>query len=94
MFMKNRIQKYKSKLSFTSNYLEQCIIEGSKRIGWSEKWHKPGAAPGVTVIWDPWADGVEPCCYVVFVRMYDRAVVDNMASGAHHVENWRSITVA
>ncbi|MBK8470361.1 MAG: hypothetical protein IPL45_11430 [Actinomycetales bacterium] len=50
-------------------------------------------APGVTVTWDPWADGVEPCCYVVFVRMYDRAVVDNMASGAHHVENWRSITV-
>ncbi len=47
MFMKNRIQKYKSKLPFTSNYLEQCIIEGSKRIGWSEKWHKPGAAPGV-----------------------------------------------
>jgi xanthine dehydrogenase molybdenum-binding subunit len=47
MFMKNRIQKYKSKLPFTSNHLEECIIEGSKRIGWSEKWHKPGAAPGV-----------------------------------------------
>jgi CO/xanthine dehydrogenase Mo-binding subunit len=47
MFMKNRIQKYKSKLPSTSNYLEQCIVEGSKRIGWSEKWHKPGAAPGV-----------------------------------------------
>lgn len=47
MFMKNRIQKYKSKLPFTSNYLEQCIIEGAKRIGWNEKWHKPGAATGV-----------------------------------------------
>jgi CO/xanthine dehydrogenase Mo-binding subunit len=47
MFMRNRIQKYKSKLPFTSNYLEQCIIEGSKRIGWSEKWHKPGATGGV-----------------------------------------------
>jgi xanthine dehydrogenase molybdenum-binding subunit len=46
MFMKNRIQKYKSKLPFTSNYLEQCIIEGSKRIGWNEKWHKPGAMGG------------------------------------------------
>ena len=43
MFQKNRIQKYKSKLPFTSNHLEECIIEGSKRIGWNEKWHKPGA---------------------------------------------------
>jgi xanthine dehydrogenase molybdenum-binding subunit len=47
MFMRNRIQKYKSKIPFTSNYLEECIIEGSKRIGWSEKWHKPGAMGSV-----------------------------------------------
>jgi xanthine dehydrogenase molybdenum-binding subunit len=46
MFMRNRIRMYKSKIPFTSNYLEQCIIEGSKRIGWSEKWHKPGATSG------------------------------------------------
>jgi CO/xanthine dehydrogenase Mo-binding subunit len=47
MFMKNRAQKYKTKLPFTSNYLEQCIIDGAKRIGWTEKWHKPGAMGGV-----------------------------------------------
>ena len=47
MFMRNRIQKYKSKIPFTSNYLEECIIEGSKRIGWNEKWHKPGVMGGV-----------------------------------------------
>jgi CO/xanthine dehydrogenase Mo-binding subunit len=46
MFMRNRIQKYKSKIPFTSNHLEQCIVEGSKRIGWNEKWHKPGAISG------------------------------------------------
>lgn len=46
MFMKNRIQKYKSKLPFTSNYLEQCILEGAKKIAWAEKWHKPGALGG------------------------------------------------
>jgi xanthine dehydrogenase molybdenum-binding subunit len=46
MFQKNRIQKYKSKTPFTSNYLEECIVEGAKRIGWSEKWHKPGAMSG------------------------------------------------
>jgi xanthine dehydrogenase molybdenum-binding subunit len=43
MFEKNRIQKYKSKIPFTSNYLDECIAEGAKRIGWNEKWHKPGA---------------------------------------------------
>ena len=42
MFMKNRIQKYKSKIPFSSNYLDECIVEGSKRIGWQDKWHKPG----------------------------------------------------
>jgi CO/xanthine dehydrogenase Mo-binding subunit len=47
MFMRNRAQKSKGKLAYTSNYLEQCIVEGSKRIGWSEKWHKPGVAAGV-----------------------------------------------
>lgn len=46
MFQKNRIQKYKSKIPFTSNYLEECIVEGAKRIGWNEKWHKAGAMPG------------------------------------------------
>jgi len=46
MFMRNRIQKYKSKTPFTSNFLEQCISEGSKRIGWQEKWHKAGATGG------------------------------------------------
>ena len=46
MFMRNRIRLYKNKTPFTSNYLEQCIVEGSKRIGWNEKWHKPGATSG------------------------------------------------
>jgi xanthine dehydrogenase molybdenum-binding subunit len=46
MFQKNRIQKYKGKTPFTSNYLEECIIEGAKRISWSDKWHKPGASSG------------------------------------------------
>ena len=46
IFEKNRIQKYKSKIPFTSNYLDECIAEGAKRIGWNDKWHKPGAISG------------------------------------------------
>lgn len=50
-------------------------------------------SPGITVTWDPWADGVEACCYVVFVRLYDRAIVGNVWNGGHTYENWRSITI-
>lgn len=51
-------------------------------------------APGITVTWDPWGDDVEPCCYVVFVRLYDRAIVNNVWNGGHTYQNWRSITIA
>lgn len=46
MFQKNRVRMYKGKVPFTSNYMEECIVEGAKRIGWSEKWHKAGASSG------------------------------------------------
>ena len=50
-------------------------------------------SPGITVTWDPWADDVEPCCYVVFVRLFDRAITDNVWNGGHTFQNWRSITI-
>lgn len=51
-------------------------------------------APGITVTWDPWATDVELCCYVVFVRLWDRAIVSDSWDGGHLFQNWRSITVA
>ena len=42
----------------------------------------------------PWAAGVEPCCYVIYVRIYDRAIVNNAYSGRHSNSNWHSITIA
>ncbi|MBI4490171.1 MAG: xanthine dehydrogenase family protein molybdopterin-binding subunit [Deltaproteobacteria bacterium] len=46
MFQKNRIRLYQNKTPFTSNAMEECILEGAKRIGWNDKWHKPGATSG------------------------------------------------
>lgn len=46
MFLKNRVRLYKNKTPFSSIALEECIVEGAKRIGWNERWHKPGATPG------------------------------------------------
>jgi xanthine dehydrogenase molybdenum-binding subunit len=46
MFLKNRAVRSKGKSEFSSNALEACIVEGAKKIGWNEKWHKPGVALG------------------------------------------------
>jgi len=46
MFMRNRARLYHHKIPFTSNAMEECIVEGAKRIGWNEKWHKAGASSG------------------------------------------------
>jgi CO/xanthine dehydrogenase Mo-binding subunit len=44
MFFRNRAQLSKGKNAFSSNAIEACIVEGAKKIGWHEKWHKAGAA--------------------------------------------------
>ena len=51
-------------------------------------------APGIDIAWDPWAAGVDPCCYVIFVDIYDRAIVNNSYAGRHANSNWHSITIA
>ncbi|MBI2352233.1 MAG: xanthine dehydrogenase family protein molybdopterin-binding subunit [Deltaproteobacteria bacterium] len=46
LFLRNRARLYHGKIPFTSNAMEECIVEGAKKIGWNEKWHKPGASAG------------------------------------------------
>lgn len=46
MFLKNRVRLAKGKIAFTSNFMEECILEGAKKIAWNEKWHKPGVSAG------------------------------------------------
>ncbi len=45
-------------------------------------------------LWDPWAAGVDPCCYLIFVDIWDRTIVDNALSATpHYRSNWHSITI-
>ena len=45
-------------------------------------------------IWDPFdTPGIEPCCYLVWVDIWDRAIVNNVWSGGHGNSNFRSITI-
>ena len=45
-------------------------------------------------LWDPSQAGITPCCYLLDVRIYDRAIVNNYWSGGHASEGWHSITIA
>jgi len=51
-------------------------------------------APGIDIVWDPWAAGVDPCCYVIEVHIWDRAIVNNSYAGRHTSSNWHSLTIA
>jgi hypothetical protein len=51
-------------------------------------------APGITFSWNPWNDGIKPCCYVVFFKIWDRAIVNNSWNGQHWNQNWMSVTIA
>jgi len=52
-------------------------------------------APGIDIPWDPWRAEIESCCYVIFFRIYDRAITNNAWSGGNSPgETWRSITIA
>jgi hypothetical protein len=50
--------------------------------------------PGITFLYDPWAAGVEPCCYVLEVVVGDRAIVNNTVYAAHTVSSVHSITIS
>lgn len=47
-----------------------------------------------TFLWDPWAAGINPCCYLIDVRIQDRVIAGNYWSGGHANENWQSLTIA
>jgi hypothetical protein len=44
--------------------------------------------------WDPFAaPAPDPCCYLVYVQIWDRAIVNNSWGGGHGNVNWHSITI-
>ncbi len=45
-------------------------------------------------IWDPWNDpNIVPCCYVVRIDIWDRAVVNNVWGGGHGNSGWEAIEI-
>jgi hypothetical protein len=50
--------------------------------------------PGITFAYDPWAAGVEACCYVLEATVVDRVINSNTVYAAHRVSSVHSITIA
>lgn len=45
-------------------------------------------------LWDPWSDPrIIPCCYVVRIDIWDRAVLNNSWSGGHGNSGWEAIEI-
>jgi|SRR5579859_426494 len=45
-------------------------------------------------LWDPWSDpNIVPCCYLVYVEVWDRAIINNSWSGGHYNAGWEAIEI-
>lgn len=45
-------------------------------------------------LWDPWSDPrIVPCCYVVYVEINDRAILNDHYSGGHYNSGWEAIEI-
>jgi len=45
-------------------------------------------------LWDPWSDpNIVPCCYLVYVEINDRAILNNTYTGGHYGAGWEAIEI-
>jgi len=45
-------------------------------------------------LWDPWSDpNIVPCCYLVYVEVWDRAILNGYWSGGHYNAGWEAIEI-
>jgi len=45
-------------------------------------------------LWDPWSDPrIVPCCYVIYVEIWDRAILNDHYSNGHYRAGWEAIEI-
>jgi hypothetical protein len=45
-------------------------------------------------LWDPWSDpNIVPCCYLIYVEVWDRAIINGFWSGGHYNAGWEAINI-
>ena len=53
-----------------------------------------GEPPWKEVIWDPWADELPPCCYLIVLRAWDRAIINNYFNIGHWRRDHEAVEIA
>ena len=44
--------------------------------------------------WDPWSDPrIVPCCYLIYIEINDRAILNNTYTGGHAAVGWEAIEI-
>jgi hypothetical protein len=47
-----------------------------------------------TFIWDPWSDPrMVPCCYLVYIEINDRTIINDSYAGGHSNSGWEAIEI-
>ncbi len=45
-------------------------------------------------LWDPWNDpNIVPCCYLIYVEINDRTIINNAYNGGHFNSGWEAIEI-
>ncbi len=45
-------------------------------------------------LWDPWSDPrIIPCCYLIYVEINDRTIINNAYNGGHSNAGWEAIEI-
>lgn len=45
-------------------------------------------------LWDPWSDPrMVPCCYLIYIEINDRAILNNSYNGGHSNSGWEAIEI-
>jgi hypothetical protein len=46
-------------------------------------------------LWDPWSNpSIIPCCYLIYVEVWDRTIINNTFNGGHYNAGWEAIQIA
>ena len=45
-------------------------------------------------LWDPWNDpDIVPCCYVIYVEVWDRTIINDMFPSGHYNAGWEAVEI-
>jgi hypothetical protein len=45
-------------------------------------------------LWDPWNDpNIKPCCYLIYVEIWDRTIINNAFYGGHANTGWEALEI-